>query len=90
VGAAPVCFDCTHSTQRPGAWESGEKVTAGAKAGMSAMLARAAAAAGVHALFLECHPEPKKSISDAATMMRLDDLPPLLKTVAAIRRAAAS
>jgi 2-dehydro-3-deoxyphosphooctonate aldolase (KDO 8-P synthase) len=79
-GPPPVCFDCTHSTQRPGAG----RVTGGAK-GMAPMLARAAAAAGVHALFLECHPEPAKALSDAATMMRLDEVPGLLAQVAAIR-----
>jgi 2-dehydro-3-deoxyphosphooctonate aldolase (KDO 8-P synthase) len=87
-GAPPVCFDCTHSTQRPGAWGDGSaKVTAGAGRAMAPLLARAAVAAGVHALFLECHPDPARSISDAATMMRLDDVPPLIRTVAAIRRA---
>jgi 2-dehydro-3-deoxyphosphooctonate aldolase (KDO 8-P synthase) len=83
-GAAPVCFDCTHSTQRPGTG----KVTGGAK-GMAPMLARAATAAGVHALFLECHPEPSKALSDAATMLRLDEVPALLRDVAAIRGALA-
>ncbi|MBX3358152.1 MAG: 3-deoxy-8-phosphooctulonate synthase [Phycisphaeraceae bacterium] len=86
-GSPPVCFDCTHSTQRPGGWEGGAKVTGGAKPGMAAMLARAATAAGVHALFLECHPEPSKALSDAATMMRLADVPAVLRSVAAVRRA---
>jgi 2-dehydro-3-deoxyphosphooctonate aldolase (KDO 8-P synthase) len=80
-GSPPVCFDCTHSTQRPGTG----RVTGGAK-GMAPMLARAATAAGVDALFLECHPEPSKALSDAATMMRLDDVPALLRDVATIRR----
>jgi 3-deoxy-D-manno-octulosonic acid (KDO) 8-phosphate synthase len=39
----------------------------------------------VHALFLECHPEPSKALSDAATMLRLDEVPSLLRDVAAIR-----
>jgi 2-dehydro-3-deoxyphosphooctonate aldolase (KDO 8-P synthase) len=81
-GSPPVCFDCTHSTQRPGTG----RVTGGAK-GMAPMLARAATAAGVHALFLECHPEPSTALSDAATMLRLDEVPALLRDVAAIRRA---
>lgn len=78
----PVCFDCTHSTQRPGAG----KVTGGAK-GMAPMLARAATAAGVHALFIECHPEPSKALSDGATMIRLSEMPAVLRDVAAIRKA---
>ena len=86
-GAPPVCFDCTHSTQRPGAWDGGARVTAGSKPGSAQVLARAATAAGVHAVFLECHPEPKKALSDAATMLPLADVPPLLGQLAAIRRA---
>jgi 2-dehydro-3-deoxyphosphooctonate aldolase (KDO 8-P synthase) len=81
---APVCFDCTHSTQRPGRGEGG-KVTGGS-ARLAPMLARAATAAGVHALFMECHPEPRKALSDAATMIPLDQIPSLLRDVAAIRR----
>jgi 2-dehydro-3-deoxyphosphooctonate aldolase (KDO 8-P synthase) len=81
-GPPPVCFDCTHSTQRPGAG----RVTGGF-GGMAPMLARAATAAGVHGIFLECHPEPARALSDAATMMRLEDVPPLLRDLAAIRRA---
>jgi 2-dehydro-3-deoxyphosphooctonate aldolase (KDO 8-P synthase) len=44
----------------------------------SPMLARAAVAAGVDGLFLECHPDPKKAKSDAATMMDLKEVEPLL------------
>ena len=82
---APICFDCTHSTQRPGRGEGG-KVTGG-NPRMAPMLARAATAAGVHALFIECHPEPKKALSDAATMLPLDQIPALLREVAVIRSA---
>jgi len=35
-------------------------------------------AAGVYGLFLECHPDPKKAKSDAATMMDLKEVEPLL------------
>ena len=42
------------------------------------MLARAAVAAGVDGIFLECHPEPKHAKSDAATMLSLDAVEPLL------------
>ncbi len=83
-GSPPVCFDCTHSTQRPGKGEGG-KVTGG-NARLAPMLARAATAAGVHALFLECHPEPSRALSDAATMLPLSEVPRLLRDVAGIRR----
>src|SRR5205085_2690531 len=47
---------------------------------LSALLARAAVAAGVDGLFLECHPDPKKAKSDAATMLHLNDVAPLLES----------
>jgi 2-dehydro-3-deoxyphosphooctonate aldolase (KDO 8-P synthase) len=82
---APVCFDCTHSTQRPGKGDGG-KVTGG-NARLAPMLARAATAVGVHALFMECHPEPSKALSDAATMIPLGQIDGVLRDVAAIRAA---
>ncbi len=83
-GNVPVCFDCTHSTQRPGRGEGG-KVTGG-EPRFAPLLARAATAIGVHALFIECHPEPAKALSDAATMLRLADMPRVLAEVAAVRK----
>ena len=44
------------------------------------MLARAAVAAGVDGLFLECHPDPRNAKSDAATMLNLNDVEPLLRS----------
>jgi 2-dehydro-3-deoxyphosphooctonate aldolase (KDO 8-P synthase) len=79
----PVCFDCTHSTQQPGAGEQ-----TGGRPDRAPLLARAATAAGVHALFIECHPEPAQGLSDAATMLPLASIPALLRDVAAIRHAA--
>jgi 2-dehydro-3-deoxyphosphooctonate aldolase (KDO 8-P synthase) len=81
-GSPPVCFDCTHSTQLPG---SGEQT--GGRPDRAPLLARAATAAGVQALFIECHPEPAKSLSDSSTVLPLDTMPGLLKTIAAIRNA---
>ncbi|MDA0803305.1 MAG: 3-deoxy-8-phosphooctulonate synthase [Planctomycetota bacterium] len=82
----PVCFDVTHSTQLPGAEGSGS----GGRPDRAPLLARAAVAAGVQAVFLECHPEPSKASSDRSTSMRLDAVPALLASLAAIRRALAS
>jgi 2-dehydro-3-deoxyphosphooctonate aldolase (KDO 8-P synthase) len=70
----PVIFDITHSTQQPAAMGN----QSGGNPQFSPMLARAAVAAGVDGLFLECHPDPKHAKSDAATMLRLDDVGPLL------------
>ena len=82
---APVVFDVTHSTQQP----AGLGNQSGGNPQYSPMLARAAVAAGVDGLFLECHPEPKKAKSDAATMLSLDAVEPLLtqcKQLADLRR----
>ncbi|MGD9689100.1 MAG: 3-deoxy-8-phosphooctulonate synthase [Phycisphaerales bacterium] len=81
---APVCFDCTHSTQQPGTGE-----TTGGRPDRAPTLARAATAIGVHALFIECHPEPSTALSDASNMLRLEQMPALLRDVAALRAAAA-
>jgi 2-dehydro-3-deoxyphosphooctonate aldolase (KDO 8-P synthase) len=77
-----VCLDCTHSTQLPGAGEQ-----TGGRPERAPLLARAAAAAGVDALFIECHPDPKKGLSDSSTMLPLAQMEPLLMEIAAIRRA---
>lgn len=79
----PVCFDATHSAQRPGA---GGTVTGGVRESIPAM-ARAAVAVGIDALFLEVHPDPTNALSDAATQWPLDQAEELLKQVVAIRSA---
>ena len=79
----PICFDATHSTQLPGA--EGERT--GGRPDRAPLLAKAAVAVGVSAIFIECHPEPAKALSDASTMLPLSSVPQLLKTLDAIRRA---
>ena len=64
----PVCFDATHSTQRPG---SAGNATGGDRT-LAPLLARAAVGAGVDAVFLEVHPDPARARSDAATQQSLD------------------
>ncbi|MCL4222727.1 MAG: 3-deoxy-8-phosphooctulonate synthase [Phycisphaerales bacterium] len=81
-GPPPVCFDVTHSTQLPG---SGEQT--GGRPDRAPLLARAAVAAGVHALFIEAHPNPAQALSDAATQLPLDTVPALLAQLAHLRRA---
>jgi len=70
----PVIFDATHSTQQP----AGQGTQSGGNPRFTPMLARAAVAAGVDGLFLECHPNPKAAKSDAATVMDLKDMEALL------------
>lgn len=83
-GSPPVCFDVTHSTQTPG---SGEQT--GGRPDRAPLLARAAAAVGVHALFIETHPDPPSAHSDAATQLPLHTIAPLLDSIARINRALA-
>ncbi len=63
-------FDATHSVQRPGALGT----ATGGKRENVEVLSYAAIAAGADGLFLECHPEPEKALSDAATSLPLDRL----------------
>jgi len=77
----PVCFDATHSTQRPG-----ESQTSGGRPERAALLARCAVAAGVHAVFLETHPDSASALSDASSMLPLCELLPLLAELEAISR----
>jgi 2-dehydro-3-deoxyphosphooctonate aldolase (KDO 8-P synthase) len=81
----PVVFDITHSTQQP----AGLGNQSGGNPQYSPLLARAAVAAGVDGLFLECHPDPRNAKSDATTMLGLDEVEPLLtqcKQIADLRR----
>jgi len=70
----PVVFDITHSTQQP----AGMGGSSGGNPQYSPLLARAAVAAGVDGLFLECHPDPKNAKSDAATVLDLQAVEGLL------------
>jgi 2-dehydro-3-deoxyphosphooctonate aldolase (KDO 8-P synthase) len=79
----PVCFDVTHSTQQPG----GQGTSSGGRPERAPLLARAAVAAGVQSLFLETHPDPRNALSDAATMLSLEQAESLLNDAAALRKA---
>jgi 2-dehydro-3-deoxyphosphooctonate aldolase (KDO 8-P synthase) len=79
----PVCFDVTHSTQQPG----GQGTHSGGRPERAPMLAKAAAAIGVQALFLETHPDPKNAFSDAATVLPIETTLKLLGDVKKIRDA---
>ncbi|MEM1072641.1 MAG: 3-deoxy-8-phosphooctulonate synthase [Planctomycetota bacterium] len=81
-GPAPVCFDVTHSTQLPGAGAQ-----TGGRPERAPLLARAAAAAGVHALFIEVHPDPANAKSDGATVLDIATATDVIETAARIRHA---
>ncbi len=69
----PVVMDATHSVQIHGS----SNVTGGQSLFIKP-LAKAAAAIGIDALFLEVHPEPSKALSDAASQLPLNELDNLL------------
>lgn len=75
--APTVIMDCTHSVQRPGA--AGGK-TGGNREFVPAM-AQAAGAFGANGFFFEVHPDPDRGLSDAANMLPLDELEPLIKSL---------
>ena len=76
----PVVFDATHAVQLPG----GAGASSGGEREFVPVLARAAAGAGIDALFVEVHPDPSKAKSDRETQLPLVDLPALLKQVLAV------
>lgn len=79
----PVIYDCTHSVQLPG----GSKT--GGQREMIPTLAKAAVAAGCDGIFLETHPDPDQALSDGPNMLRLDDVPRLVRQLLRIQQALA-
>ena len=71
----PVVFDATHSVQQPG----GQGTTSGGQREFVPVLARAAVAVGVAAVFMETHPDPDKAPSDGPNMVPMADLPALME-----------
>ena len=69
----PVVMDATHSVQLP----ANQNVTGGQPEFIKP-LAKAAAAIGIDALFLEVHPDPANALSDSASQLPLNDLEKLL------------
>jgi 2-dehydro-3-deoxyphosphooctonate aldolase (KDO 8-P synthase) len=73
----PVAFDATHTVQLPGA---GGKASGGERRFVEP-LARAAAAAGCHAIYLEVHEDPDNALCDGPNMLPIDRLEGLLEAV---------
>ena len=80
----PVVFDATHSVQQPG----GQGASSGGQREFVPVLARAAAAVGVAAIFMETHQDPDSAPSDGPNMVPVRELPALLQTLAGIDRLA--
>ena len=76
----PVVFDATHSVQQPGGL--GEK--SGGQREFVEYLARAAAAVGVAAIFIETHQDPDNAPSDGPNMVPLNKLDGLINQIVEI------
>ena len=81
---APVVFDATHSVQQPG----GQGTSSGGERDMVPVLARAAVAIGVAAVFMETHQDPDSAPSDGPNMLKLKDVPGLLAELVELDRIA--
>ena len=80
----PVVFDATHSVQQPG----GQGATSGGQREFVPVLARAAVAVGVAAVFIETHQDPDSAPSDGPNMVPLKQLPALIETLQELDRIA--
>lgn len=70
----PVVFDATHSVQQPG----GHGITSGGQREFAPVLARAACAVGVSAIFIETHENPDNAPSDGPNMIPVDEMSTLV------------
>ena len=76
----PVVFDATHSVQQPG----GQGTRSGGQREFAPVLARAACAVGVSALFIETHQDPDNAPSDGPNMIPVDRMSPLISQLRAL------
>src|SRR6516165_11995669 len=80
----PVVFDATHAVAQPG----GLGNRSGGERQFAPVLARAAAAVGIAAIFIETHQDPDQAPCEGPTMVPLKALPELLETLIALDRLA--
>jgi 2-dehydro-3-deoxyphosphooctonate aldolase (KDO 8-P synthase) len=73
----PVVMDATHSVQQPG----GRGGSSGGQREFAPVMARAAVAVGVAAVFMETHQDPDNAPCDGPNMIYLDKMPALLDTL---------
>ena len=73
----PVVMDATHSVAQPG----GKGTSSGGQREFAPVMARAATAVGVAALFMETHEDPDNAPSDGPNMIYLDRMPGLIKVL---------
>ena len=80
----PVVFDATHSVQQPG----GKGTASGGERRFVPVLARAAVAVGVAAVFVETHQDPDNAPSDGPNMVPLADMAALIENLLEFDRVA--
>ena len=79
----PVIMDCTHAVQKP-------NQTSGVTGGDPSLISTitySAVATGADGLFIETHPDPSKAKSDPHTMLKLEELRPILEKAIKIKKA---
>ena len=79
-----MVFDATHSVQQPG----GQGTSSGGQREFAPILARAALAVGVAAVFIETHPDPDRAPSDGPNMIPLSEMEALITRLDAFDRLA--
>lgn len=73
----PVVMDATHSVQQPG----GQGGSTGGQREFAPVMARAAVALGVAAVFIETHEDPDNAPSDGPNMIPLSQMPALIESL---------
>jgi len=81
---APVVMDATHAVQKPG----GQGTSSGGNREMAPVIARAAVAVGVAAVFMETHQDPDHAPSDGPNMLDIKTVPALLAELVELDRIA--
>jgi 2-dehydro-3-deoxyphosphooctonate aldolase (KDO 8-P synthase) len=76
----PIVFDATHSVQQPG----GGCGVSGGERRHAPLLARAAAAVGMDALFIEVHPDPDRALCDGPNSLPLESVEKVLSSILAV------
>lgn len=80
----PVVMDATHAVAQPG----GLGGASGGQREFAPVLARAAVATGIAAVFTETHQDPDNAPCDGPNMIYLDQMPKLIETLMAFDRLA--
>jgi 2-dehydro-3-deoxyphosphooctonate aldolase (KDO 8-P synthase) len=80
----PIVMDATHAVQQPG----GQGSSSGGDRRFAPVLARAAVAVGIAAVFMETHQDPDHAPSDGPNMIHLKDMSAILRTLQDVDRVA--